>query len=394
MEQENAAPAALPAGIEDFQELGTNEQIAALYKALAQAKRKFGKVVKSQTSGKGSVKEYKYADLQDSLDATVEHLGEFGLAMTQPLTYMSGVAIVRTTLSHQDGARIRALFAVPLPESGDVKEFGANTTYSRRYAYNAMLALAADQDADQTGVGHPEPTNMRRREPEAPPPKAQGSGSGPATTARQATSSAGAGTAGSRTQAASGGGAPQGERPLAVGEASRQPSEASRTTSPTSNTNTTAQGSTSSPRSSEATSPSPLAPTPPPEPTSRAGSTPPPAPTTAPTGNGSQPASSAAELTPAERSVVSRLCQQAGAQNAIQIRALVDKVLDGKDVKLGRANYRACIIGLLSHSWTARAGITAEQIGVHIGPEVTPDAVSACLADLETAAAARAAQGG
>jgi hypothetical protein len=393
MEQESAAPAALPAGIEDFQELGTNEQIAALYKALAQAKRKFGKVVKSQTSGKGSVKEYKYADLQDSLDATVDQLGEFGLAMTQPLSFTGGVAIIRTTLSHEDGARVRSLFSVPLPDSGDVKEFGAAATYSRRYAYNAMLALAADQDADQTGVGHPEPTNMRRREPEAPPPKAQGSGKSATTTTARATSSAGVEMAGNPGPMA-GNASQAANRPLAVGGASLQPPEASRTTSPMSNTNTTAQGSMSSPRSSEATSPSPLAPTPQPAPTSSAGSAPPPAPTTAPTGNGSQPASSAVELTQVERSVVSKLCQKAGATNAIQIRALVDKAIGGTDVKLGRANYRAAVVGLLSLQWSKLSGVTAEQIGVHIGPEVTPDAVAKCQADLETAAAARQAQGG
>jgi hypothetical protein len=380
-----------------FQEIGTDEQVSALYFALGQARPKFTRIEKNKevtiTPRDKPKYTFKYAELDESLTATIPALAEHGLTVLQPYSGGAGHPdVVRTIIAHKDGGRIVTI--TELPGWNDIKALGSHITYMRRYAYNALLCLAADSDADE-GPSERESTgnDMRRREPEAPPPKAQVSGKSATTTTARATSIAGVEMAGNPGQMA--GNAPQAaNRPLVAGGASLQPSEASRTTSPTSNTNTTAQGSTSSPRSSEATSPSPLAPTPQPAPTSSAGSTPPPAPTTAPTGNGSQPASSAAELTQLERSVVSKLCQKAGATNAIQIRALVDKAVGGTDVKLGRANYRAAVVGLLSLQWSQLSGITAEQIGVHLGPEVTPDGVAACLADLETAAAARQAQGG
>ncbi len=43
------------------------------------------------------------------------------------------------------------MFDVPLPLDGDVQTFGKNVTYSRKYQYNALVCIAADQDLDEAG---------------------------------------------------------------------------------------------------------------------------------------------------------------------------------------------------------------------------------------------------
>lgn len=156
--------------MEDFQELGTPEQLAELYGALAEAKLGFGKIVKNRTVSvrmkSGGEYTFEYADLESSLDATTKALSEQGLAVIQPPSIRG---VIRTILAHKGGARLVTVLAIP--EAEDIKSYGGNITYMRRYAYNALLCLSADQDTDDAPVaarGEERAVSGPRRTPQAP----------------------------------------------------------------------------------------------------------------------------------------------------------------------------------------------------------------------------------
>lgn len=183
-------PEAPAPAIADFQELGTNEQLAELYGALALARGEFTKIAKNRTVTIKGKTEYSfdYADMEESLAATVPALAKHGLVVIQPPT----INVIRTILAHKSGARVVTIMALPGAE--DIKTFGASITYLRRYCYNALLCLSADADADDTpiaarGEAHAEsrprsqPSVPKREEaPAAPRPTAPATSTAPSST--------------------------------------------------------------------------------------------------------------------------------------------------------------------------------------------------------------------
>lgn len=173
----------------EFQELGSPEQLAELYGALASARGEFTRIAKNRTvkikSAKGDYT-FDYAELEESLAATVPALSKHGLVVLQP----AGGAILRTIVAHKSGARI--ITTMPLPAAEDIKTFGGSISYMRRYCYNATLCLSADADADdmpdaKRGESHaearPRSTPQVPRQ-EQPRPLASGSNA-PSTSAAQ-----------------------------------------------------------------------------------------------------------------------------------------------------------------------------------------------------------------
>jgi hypothetical protein len=191
--EQNEQPApAIMAG-PDFVEVGTPEQVTALYFALAEARGEFAPVAKNRTSGKGTNKEFRYADLDASLDATVPGLRKHGLVLIQPLSFVNGKAQVRTTIAHKDGGRLYVYFDVPMPTTGDVQDFGKNVTYSRRYCYNAALCLAADQDLDDAPAASGQAA--KRDTPQTPQTRQAGAQSSPTRAAQPGAAPNGSGVA-------------------------------------------------------------------------------------------------------------------------------------------------------------------------------------------------------
>lgn len=156
----------------EFYEQGTPEQLAELYGALAAARGEFTKIVKNRTvtikpkDPNKPAYTFDYAELEESLAATVPALSKHGLVVIQPPT----IGVIRTILAHKAGARVTTV--MELPRSEDIKTFGANITYLRRYCYNALLCLSADADADDVplparGEAHAE--SRPRSQPQVPP---------------------------------------------------------------------------------------------------------------------------------------------------------------------------------------------------------------------------------
>lgn len=165
----------------DFQELGTPEQLAELYGALAMARGEFTKIVKGRTvtitPKEGRPYTFNYAELDDSLAAVVPALSKHGLVVIQPFSMLpnKGPALVRTILAHKAGARLVSM--TELLDWKDAKGLGGVITYLRRYSLNAMLCLAADEDADEQplqsrGEAHAE--SRPRNQPNVPRREASG----------------------------------------------------------------------------------------------------------------------------------------------------------------------------------------------------------------------------
>ena len=146
------------------------EHIDELAKALAAASAEFQPIVAAHTAdipgkdGKAGFS-YKFATLQDCIAATRPALAKQGLAVVQLLdTTPEGFSALTTQLVHSSGQWMRSFFLPPVANIHEARAIGSALTYSRRYAYCAILGIAAEDDDDGAGAG---------RKPGARPPAAQ-----------------------------------------------------------------------------------------------------------------------------------------------------------------------------------------------------------------------------
>jgi hypothetical protein len=201
MDENQSSQAPAPA-LTGFEEMGTPEQLAELYGALAAARGGFGEIVKGRSvtitpKDGGRPYTFNYAELSDSLAAVVPALSANGLVVIQPFSMApGGAAIVRTILAHKSGARLVSL--TELLDWKDVKGLGGIITYLRRYALNAMLCLAADEDADDQplqsrGEAHAE--SGPRRTPQTPQTRPAGAQPSPTRAAQPGAAPNGSGVA-------------------------------------------------------------------------------------------------------------------------------------------------------------------------------------------------------
>ncbi len=148
--------------------------IAKLATALAKAQGAFRAIVKNRevkiATKSGSSYNFKYADLEELIDATRVHLAANGLSVVQLIIGTS----LRTALLHESGEQLISEMPLGAAAGGDdIKTFGAKVSYLRRYAYQSMLCLAADDDLDEDGTeGGPVTTRAKAdKQPQHPPAK-------------------------------------------------------------------------------------------------------------------------------------------------------------------------------------------------------------------------------
>ncbi|QIW89271.1 ERF family protein [Pseudomonas phage 8P] len=148
---------------------------AQLYAALAKAQGAFSPIKKDRDGQTGNQK-FKYADFDQLIAATRPALVENGLAVIQLINSgTDGSSSIETRLIHSSGACIVATLTIARPNFERVQDFGKLITYLRRYAYSAILCLAADDDDDdikpalntnggnqQTDGGSREPSGQQR----------------------------------------------------------------------------------------------------------------------------------------------------------------------------------------------------------------------------------------
>ena len=129
--------------------MNRSESIAALSAALAVAQGEFKPLAKnrhvtiSMKSG-GSFK-FRYADLEATIDATRPALSKNGLSIIQPIVDDR----LLTLLIHSSGEFIESSLPLPSSVGDDPKQYGAKISYLRRYQYQSIVCVMADDDLDE-----------------------------------------------------------------------------------------------------------------------------------------------------------------------------------------------------------------------------------------------------
>jgi hypothetical protein len=120
--------------------------LGLLVAALAKAQTQFTTVTRDKTvvvqTKTGATYTFKYAPLDTILAAVRGPLSKNGLVLVQTLD--DGALV--TSLLHESGASISGRMA--LPSTNDIQGLGSAITYLRRYAIQAVLGIAAEEDDD------------------------------------------------------------------------------------------------------------------------------------------------------------------------------------------------------------------------------------------------------
>ena len=139
-----------------------SESIAALAEALSAAQAEYVTVPKNKTAkvkgtnrktGEKYEYEYKYADLADILEMALPRLSKHGIAFSQPHILVDGKLRVVTHLLHRSGEWMQS-DGIEISEDGDPQQFGAESTYFRRYDGASLLGIAPDEDTDAQQAGN------------------------------------------------------------------------------------------------------------------------------------------------------------------------------------------------------------------------------------------------
>ena len=133
-----------------------------LIKALLKAKQEFKPVQKTATN---PFFHSKYAPLASLIEATQEALSKNGLVVIQTSVFLEGKQCLQTALCHESGEKLEsATELISMTDSrgtNNLQQQGAARTYLRRYEYEAILGLAAEDDDD--GNGQKETTKPKKQ---------------------------------------------------------------------------------------------------------------------------------------------------------------------------------------------------------------------------------------
>lgn len=129
--------------------MNKSESIAELSAALAKAQGEFAAIpknraVKIQMKSGGSFN-FKYADLEATINATRPALSKNGLSVIQPICDDK----LLTIITHSSGQYIESSMPLPAQIGDDPKQYGAKISYLRRYAYQSLVCVMADDDLDE-----------------------------------------------------------------------------------------------------------------------------------------------------------------------------------------------------------------------------------------------------
>lgn len=157
----------LPAKIESLEFAICNTQAPPppahndLFAALAIAQ---GAIVAAEATQENTHFDYKYANLQNCLDACRKPLADNELAVIQLPTVIDGGAVqVQTILGHSSGQSITQTMTMQ-PEKGGPQAVGSCITYLRRYMLCAMVGIG--QQDDDANLATKDPGEYDRITPE------------------------------------------------------------------------------------------------------------------------------------------------------------------------------------------------------------------------------------
>lgn len=151
------------------------DHIQAFLADFAQAQAAYTPVVREKEvsikpRGDGAAYKFKYAELANVLEAT-KALHAHGISVSQPVHEdRAGVTWLYTNVMHRSGAGQST--RLKLAGGSDIKAFGGEITYLRRYCYAPAIGVASEDDADNNGDGGGGNEGDYRRDRDDPPQEA------------------------------------------------------------------------------------------------------------------------------------------------------------------------------------------------------------------------------
>jgi hypothetical protein len=131
----------------DFQSL----ELGELAKALVQAQSEMENVKKG---AENPFFKSKYADLASVREASIDILNKHGLCIIQTMGNGDGKVKVITTLLHSSGQFIRGELGM-VPAKNDPQAIGSVISYFRRYSWQAIIGLSAEDDDANSATAQP-----------------------------------------------------------------------------------------------------------------------------------------------------------------------------------------------------------------------------------------------
>ncbi len=175
-----------------------HEAMAAFQREAPDLTKKREATVPTKSGGRFT---YRYASLSDLIAEIRPVMAKFGLSATFRMDCSRDKVVTATCIvSHEAGHSESCQFSVPVetsnPAINGAQAVGSASTYARRYAYQAALGLAPEDEEDDDGAGPgkgpaerpreqpqrkseqksaaPSPSPAPESEPEAPPKKLDG----------------------------------------------------------------------------------------------------------------------------------------------------------------------------------------------------------------------------
>ena len=139
-----------------------SETLGNIAKALSSFQSQVETIKKNKevevTMKTGGKYKYVYADQGTIFEGIKKLLGEFGLSYSQ-IIHENGSKLI-TVLMHESGEWLQS--EITLMMTGDIKSYGGDVTYKRRYALSAILGLATEDDDD--GEQAPQQQTPRKKD--------------------------------------------------------------------------------------------------------------------------------------------------------------------------------------------------------------------------------------
>lgn len=156
-----------------FALVSSSPTISKLFGALARAQ---SKIEPAKKDTENTHFKSRYADLSAVIEAARPHLAANGLCVMQiPTVSPKGMQVLSTILGHESGEWIESSYPIrPMRqkkdegwiESYDPQSIGSAFTYARRYAYQGIVGVSAEDDDDGNGASGrdtpkgPQPSEM------------------------------------------------------------------------------------------------------------------------------------------------------------------------------------------------------------------------------------------
>jgi hypothetical protein len=126
--------------------------VSALAEALVRAQAELPCALGKDATGQIGQRSYKYLTLDKLIEATKPILQAHGLTISQWPTYIergdeAALPALETKLHHVDGGAWQMKMPLYLADKS-MQGLGAAITYARRYAWAAVLGIAAEEDTD------------------------------------------------------------------------------------------------------------------------------------------------------------------------------------------------------------------------------------------------------